>query len=115
MDKYKRARKAAMPREQKTKGRPPKLAEGENRVMYYDSGLHAFISERMPEFVEGGRIKVAKLAAAMKYSEYRVYVLLTENRLTIRALNALVAASDKKDRPDGQGVTKDDLVPYLLN
>lgn len=83
--------------------------------MYYDTELHALLVREFPQFVQGGRIAVAKLAKAMGYSAFAVYKTLAENRLSPRAINRLVEIASEGEAPEEDRLTKDDLLKFLLN
>lgn len=85
------------------------------RVMYYDTDLHALLVERLPQFAQDGKLRVAKLAEAMGYSAFAVYRTLTENRLSPRSINCLLEIAAQEAGPEEARLTKDDLLKFLLN
>lgn len=108
-------RKRMQGKKKKQTGRPAKNADTTS-PMYFETDLHALLCSRLPEFAEDGRIKVSVLAEAMGYSAFRVYCILASNKLSVRAVHALLSISaEKGDRPKGEGLIKDDLVAFLLN
>lgn len=101
-----------MEQKERNKGRRRREA---GRTMYYDTELHALLVRNLPEFVQGGRIAVAKLAKAMGYSAFAVYKTLAENRLSPRAINRILEIDNEGKAPGDARLTKDDLLKFLLN
>lgn len=85
------------------------------RVMYYDTELHALLIERLPQFAQGSKLRVASLAKAMGYSAFALYRTLSENRLSPRSINRLLEIAAKEAGPEEARLTKDDLLKFLLN
>jgi hypothetical protein len=82
--------------------------------MFYDSQLHALLVRKLPEHVRGGRIHPATLAAAMKYSTFRVYTMLTDDKLSPKAARTLLKLSAAVPREEGMMLSQEDLLPFLL-
>lgn len=104
-----------MAEQQKMKGRPPKLAKGETRKMYYDSDLHALLVDRLPGFVQGGRISVPALSEALGYSAFHLYRMLQDNRLSPKILGKLVNLSKESEVDEERRLVEGDLLNFLLN
>lgn len=104
-----------MDRTERIKGRPPKPSADGTRIMYYDTELHRTLVEKLPGFVQGGRLAVARLAKEMGYSAYAIYRTLQDNRLSPRAINKIIEITEKGGSPEDARLVKDDLLKFLLN
>ncbi|MGA1831618.1 hypothetical protein VH566_11830 [Rhizobium wenxiniae] len=94
-------------------GRPRN--DGESAL--YDGKLYKVLAEKLPsEYVHRGRVNTAMLREQTGNARFTIYRWFSQERLSKKAIKALVKISDHADRPDERGrLTKDDLVPFLLN
>lgn len=86
-------------------GRPKQARTAQN---YYDGKLYALLFDRMPHHVLNGRLWVRSLAAALEISTTPLYRWMTEDRLTAKQANRLIAESRGKLKPE-------DMTQFLFN
>lgn len=86
------------------------------RRPYHQGALHALLVQKLPTYVEKGRIKAARLASAAGYTRFGVHIWMLEDKLSPRAVKALVeiSAVARQEDPALPVLTETDLLPFLL-
>ena len=73
----------------------------------YETPLYKLLVQRLPDFLDRGRLNVPALAAALEVSRAAVYRWLKNNRLPSRAARALI------DNSSGS-LSTEDLISFVI-
>lgn len=94
-------------------GRP----RNDGETALYDGKLYGMLVEKLPsEYVHQGRINTAMVCGETGNARFTIYRWFSQERLTKKAIRALVEISKKAKRADERNrLTKEDLIPFLLN
>jgi hypothetical protein len=85
------------------------------RANYWETALYDLLSTRFPELHDkrGGRLSVAKLAAAVGRRSQTIYTMLRTERVSSENAKALIEYANKA-KPKAPAIHDTDLLPYLL-
>lgn len=115
MDSHLSKKKPKARESRRLSGRPPK-GDDPNRRSYWEGDLHALLVRCLPEYArEDGKLNVVMLAAAMKYSAFRVYTFMNTDTLSKAAAIRLIDLSKAKPRDEENKLGEMNLARFVFS
>ena len=91
----------------------PKKNDGKK---FFDGELHKVLAAKLPTcFIRGGRVDTTAVSEATDNVRYTVYRWMNEEKLSPKAVQALLRLSNETDELEKKGALKlEDLLPFMF-